>query len=53
MKFDQLVWAIVGCVLLTLVGLNAAAVNRKFASWLSEPAKDLIVQCYSIPKGQK
>ena len=35
MKFHELVWGLIGCVLLTLLFMHAPRVNQKFASWLS------------------
>lgn len=38
MKFNEFVWAIIGCLIIAMFVLNAPAVQVKFATWLAMPS---------------
>ena len=41
------------CIILAFITVHAAKINAAFVRWLDSPPPSLLVQCYSMPKGQR
>ena len=52
MKFHEIVWGIVACILITMFAINAPAINRRFVAWLSAP-NEIECKYIELHKGVK